>query len=139
MGWDEDLGGQLQRVALHPDMATFLDAMYAIFTQHPNRADPASVNDFREFVQTVPALEANPPAQMTAAACILLMQRERSERLLANKETYNVAQELLHAGTWDDIMRCISAALMVCSMSYPNGNSHVISNCPFMVPLQCAT
>ena len=141
MHWDEDLAGQLKRVALHPDMATCLDALYAIFIQHPNSADPTptSMYNSREFVQAIPALEANPPAQMTAAACILLMQRERTERLQANKQTYNVAQDLLHAGIWDDIMRCIFAALMVSGIAHPNGNSHAVSNCAFMVPLQCAT
>lgn len=139
MRWDEGLAGQLKRVALHPDMATFLDALYAIFTQHPDSANPTSMYNSREFVQTVPALEANPPAQMTAAACILLMQRERAERLQANKQTYNVAQELLHAGTWDYITRCISAALIECRISHPNGSSHVILNCATVMLLQCAT
>ncbi len=46
MLWDEDLAGQLQRIALHPDVATCLDALYAIFTQHPNRADPTSSRNF---------------------------------------------------------------------------------------------
>ncbi len=138
MLWDEDLAGQLKRVALHPDLATCLDALYAIFTQHPNRADPTSMDSSREFGQTIPALEANPPAQMTAAACILLMQREHAERLQADKQTYNVAQDLLHAGIWDDVMRCISAALMVSGISHPNGDSHVVSNCAVTVLLQCA-
>jgi len=113
MRWDENLASQLHHVALHPDMATLLDALHAILTQHPNSPKPNPTHEFRDLVQTIPALEANPPAQMTAAACSLLLQRERVERLHAIKETYNVAQELLHTGTWDEIMRCISAALMV--------------------------
>lgn len=115
MRWDHSLADKFHHAALHPDCATLLDALFAIFTATglPQASLYRLTAHFRSLVNILPSLATNPPAQMTAAACCLVMQKAKAESLQAPGGKCDVAEALLTCGAWIDISHCIFAALSV--------------------------